>query len=104
MIAATHIVLAAMLAFSTVSTAAAVPTDDLVRRDYSAAGWHSRAEPHPAGSSYQVNKQNLVFGLGRSTRLEPEGSTHLKLCCLYFNLIGTLDRIYRGIFQARCSY
>ncbi|QRV92449.1 hypothetical protein RhiJN_20467 [Ceratobasidium sp. AG-Ba] len=38
-------------------------------------GWHSRAQPHPDGSAYDVKKENAVFGMMRSTRVEPEGFT-----------------------------
>ncbi|QRW20298.1 hypothetical protein RhiXN_09273 [Rhizoctonia solani] len=37
------------------------------------AGWYSRATPHPDGSNYDVKKENVVLGLLRNSRVEPEG-------------------------------
>ena len=37
------------------------------------AGWHSRATPHPDGAAYDIKKENVVFGLTRNSRVEPEG-------------------------------
>ncbi|KAG8698110.1 hypothetical protein FRC09_007429 [Ceratobasidium sp. 395] len=36
-------------------------------------GWHSRATPHPDGAAYDVQKENVIFGMARNTRVEPEG-------------------------------
>ncbi|QRV92748.1 hypothetical protein RhiJN_20766 [Ceratobasidium sp. AG-Ba] len=57
----------------------AAPTGDAIEaRSSSATGWHKRSEPYPDGSSYVVKQENLVFGLGRSTRLEPEGRAYIQ--------------------------
>lgn len=39
----------------------------------SPAGWHSRATPHPDGAAYEIKKDNLVFGMTRTSLAEASG-------------------------------
>ncbi|KAG8738129.1 hypothetical protein FRC10_007251 [Ceratobasidium sp. 414] len=78
MLRSTSAVTAIIFALATVSSGA--PTDRLPeRRAYSPGGWHSRTTLLPDGPAYSVNKSNVVFGVTRSTRLEPDGFTVLFL-------------------------
>ncbi|QRV77940.1 hypothetical protein RhiJN_05955 [Ceratobasidium sp. AG-Ba] len=84
--ATSRLFITALFAFSSISMATPIenlrtlfvpaPTGRAIEpRSSSATGWHKRSEPHPDGSSYVVKQENLVLGLGRSTRREPEGFT-----------------------------
>ncbi|KAG9086920.1 hypothetical protein FRC06_002816 [Ceratobasidium sp. 370] len=79
MFTSTSAVTAILFALATVSSGA--PTVDRLpeRRGYSPSGWHSRTRPLQGGPAYNVNKSNVVFGMTRSTRLEPDGFTVLFL-------------------------
>ncbi|KAG8718142.1 hypothetical protein FRC08_005852 [Ceratobasidium sp. 394] len=37
------------------------------------SGWHSRAMPHPDGAAYDIQKENVIFGMTRNARVEPSG-------------------------------
>ncbi|QRV92749.1 hypothetical protein RhiJN_20767 [Ceratobasidium sp. AG-Ba] len=71
----TRFILTTFLALCSVSSAAPSVKPDLETRAASAKGWYSRAEAHPAGSSYVVDGSKLVCGVIRSTRLDPEHLT-----------------------------
>lgn len=39
----------------------------------SSQGWHARTSPHPAGTSYEPVRQDLLFVLQRSAPADPNG-------------------------------
>ncbi|KAB5590691.1 hypothetical protein CTheo_5862 [Ceratobasidium theobromae] len=39
----------------------------------SPTGWHSRSTPHQDGPAYDIRKENLVLGMARNSKVEPEG-------------------------------
>ncbi|KAG9084206.1 hypothetical protein FRC07_013691 [Ceratobasidium sp. 392] len=67
------LILTIILALFTLSpSSAAIPHPPSLKMA-SPSGWHSRATPHPDGAAYDVRKENVIFGMTRNTRVEPEG-------------------------------
>ncbi|KAG8720264.1 hypothetical protein FRC08_000700 [Ceratobasidium sp. 394] len=79
MLASTSTLTTILFALATVASGAPTMNRSLKDQAYSPSGWHSRATPLHDGSAYDVEKSNVVFGMTRSTRLEPEGFTVLFL-------------------------
>lgn len=87
-IALIAIILLALFALSS----SAPPTPHLPNsRMASPSGWHSRAQPHPDGAAYDVKKDNVIFGMTRNTRVEPEGELSSVLCL--FSLLERYSRL-----------
>ncbi|EUC60262.1 transmembrane protein, putative [Rhizoctonia solani AG-3 Rhs1AP] len=60
-----------IVAFFVISPSTTNPLSASAMAD--AAGWYSRATPHPDGANYDVKKENVVLGLTRNSRVEQDG-------------------------------
>ncbi|KAG8771796.1 hypothetical protein FRC12_003403 [Ceratobasidium sp. 428] len=67
------LLLTILLAFFTLTPSSSTAPHLPSLRMTTPSGWHSRAAPHPDGAAYDVQKENVIFGMARNTRVEPEG-------------------------------
>ncbi|KAG8714070.1 hypothetical protein FRC09_018029 [Ceratobasidium sp. 395] len=67
------LLLTILLAFFTLTPSSSTAPHLPSLRMTAPAGWLSRATPHPDGAAYDVQKEKVIFGMARNTRVEPEG-------------------------------
>ncbi|KAG9127784.1 hypothetical protein FRC07_009372 [Ceratobasidium sp. 392] len=66
-----RIITTVLFALATVSSSLIAVTGAPIDSPYSPAGWYSRAKELKNGPEYKVEASKVVFGVTRSTRLEP---------------------------------